>query len=98
MAQKKKISPKKSSSKEKTKVANHETESETNKDTDEIEEVEGPKAKKSVDLESALEPAVIIDEKTDDDLPLMSDDEDSSSDELSLDDDELNPFGDKWEQ
>jgi hypothetical protein len=65
----------------------------------EEEEVVGPKAKKSVDLESALEPANIIDDKADEEIPVITDDsEESSNEELSLDDDELNPFGDKWEQ
>lgn len=65
----------------------------------EEEEIVGPKTKKSVDLESALEPANIVDDKTEDEIPVITDDsEESTSEELSLDDDELNPFGDKWEQ
>ncbi len=94
MAQKKKISLKKSKTKEKA-SPEQETEIETN---DDAEEVVGPKAKKGVDLESALEPAAIIDEKIDDELPVSLEDEDSASEEISLDDEELNPFGDKWEQ
>lgn len=62
-------------------------------------ELGDPKEKKTVDLESALEPAVIVDEKVDDEISVIGDDpEESGTDELSLDDDELNPFGDKWEQ
>jgi hypothetical protein len=98
MPQKKKSASKSSSKskiKEKQSVANPEIESETTEE----EEIVGPKAKKSVDIESALEPATIIDEKSDDDLPVVTEDgEDSLGDELSLDDEELNPFGDKWEQ
>ena len=93
MAQKKKVATK-NNTKEKE-VSSQETDPETSEDTMELE---GPKAKKSVDLESALEPAVIIDEKSDEDVPVVTDDEDASGDELSLDDEELNPFGDKWEQ
>ncbi len=65
----------------------------------EAPELDGPKAKKGVDLEAALEPAAIIDEKTEDEvLPVGEESEDGVADELSLDDEELNPFGDKWEQ
>ena len=95
MAQKKKISNKKTKNNETNNSAEQENELET---SDDAVDIEGPKAKKGVDIESALEPAAIIDEKADDDLPVSVDDEDSSGEELSLDDDELNPFGDKWEQ
>jgi hypothetical protein len=65
----------------------------------ELTELDGPKAKKGVDLEAALEPAAIIDEKVEDEiLPVGEESEDGSADELTLDDEELNPFGDKWEQ
>lgn len=80
----------------KTKPTPKDTEAENEIDT---EEVEGPKAKKGVDIEAALEPASIVDEKVEEEtLPIIDDAEDPSSDELSLDDEELNPFGDKWEQ
>lgn len=95
MAQKKKNLTKKTKNNEDVSSSDQENEIETTEDSPEIE---GPKAKKGVDIESALEPAAIIDEKTDDDLPVSVDDEDSTGEELSLDDDELNPFGDKWEQ
>ncbi len=89
MAQKKKVLKNKEDKNTKDKEVVEENE----------EEIVGPKAKKSVDLESALEPANIIDDKTDDEIPVITDDgEESTSEELSLDDDELNPFGDKWEQ
>jgi hypothetical protein len=93
MAQKKKVATK-NKTKEKE-VSPQETDAETSEDSMELD---GPKAKKGVDLESALEPAVIIDEKSDEDVPVVTDDDESSTDELSLDDEELNPFGDKWEQ
>jgi hypothetical protein len=65
----------------------------------EVAELDGPKAKKGVDIEAALEPAAIIDEKVEEDiLPPSEDAEDANADELTLDDEELNPFGDKWEQ
>jgi hypothetical protein len=54
--------------------------------------------KKVIDIESALEPAALIDEKEVEDLPIPTDDSEDGGDEVSLDDEELNPFGDKWEQ
>jgi hypothetical protein len=55
--------------------------------------------KKAIDIEAALEPAAIVDEKVEDDLPIApTEDGEEAAEELSLDDDELNPFGDKWEQ
>ena len=58
----------------------------------------GPKAKKSpIDIECVLEPAPIIDEK-EDDVPVAGDDDELNTEDLTLDDDDLNPFGDKWEQ
>ena len=89
MAQKKKIV-----------VKNKEIEKEKNPiDEEEVDEVVDPKAKKAVDLESALEPVSIIDEKVEDETPVLTDESDESvGEEISLDDDELNPFGDKWEQ
>jgi hypothetical protein len=45
-----------------------------------------------------LEPAPIIEEKEEDIATPSEDSDEFSTDELSLDDDELNPFGDKWEQ
>ncbi len=80
----------------KTKTKEVEKEPELSEESDEIE---GPKAKKPIDLEAALEPAIVVDEKSEDEVPVVTDDsEDSSADEISLDDEELNPFGDKWEQ
>lgn len=68
-------------------------ESETENDMADIGDI---KSKKTIDIESALEPAAIIaDEEV---LPTVEESEDGNVDELSLDDDELNPFGDKWEQ
>jgi hypothetical protein len=65
----------------------------------EVAELDGPKSKKPIDLEAALEPAAIIDEKVEDEvLPVGEETEDGTAEELTLDDEELNPFGDKWEQ
>ena len=54
--------------------------------------------KKVIDIESALEPAALIDDKEVEDLPIPTDDSEDGGDEVSLDDEELNPFGDQWEQ
>jgi len=65
----------------------------------ETTEIDGPKAKKEIDLEAALEPAVIVEEKIEDDIASTPEDgEDELGEEAVLDDEELNPFGDKWEQ
>jgi len=97
MAQKKNISTVKKTKKDSARESSTERTPDV-ETSEEVEEVIGPKAKKGVDLESALEPAVIIDEKVDEDLPVSSEDEESAADEVTLDDEELNPFGDKWEQ
>jgi hypothetical protein len=97
MAQKKNISTVKKTKKDSARDSSAERTPEADT-SEEVEEVIGPKAKKGVDLESALEPAVIIDEKVDEDLPVVAEDEESAVDEVTLDDEELNPFGDKWEQ
>lgn len=89
MAQKKKQN-------KKVKSKSAEVESETEND---VAEIGDPKTKKVIDIEAALEPAAIVDEKIEDEIPPIAEDlEDASSEEISLDDDELNPFGDKWEQ
>lgn len=78
----------------KNKSAEIETETEN-----EIAEIGDIKAKKTIDIEAALEPAAIIDEKIEDEIPpVIEESEDAQAEEISLDDDELNPFGDKWEQ
>ena len=56
------------------------------------------KAKKPVEIDAAdILPEV--DEKiVDEENPLIASEEEESDDEVSLDDEDLNPFGDKWEQ
>lgn len=80
----------------KSKNTKNETEEENESEALEVEE---PKPKKTVDLEAALEPAS-IEEKVEEgeELSLIGDDPEEGSEELSFDDEELNPFGDKWEQ
>jgi len=53
--------------------------------------------KKIIDVDAVLEPA-LIEEKGDDEVPVVTEDAEEGGDEISLDDEELNPFGDKWEQ
>ena len=56
------------------------------------------KAKKPVEIDAAdILPEV--DEKiVDEENPLLVGEEEESDEEVSLDDEDLNPFGDKWEQ
>ncbi len=69
------------------------------KKEDDLEEQEElPKSKKPVDLEAILEPSSVVDEKIDDVLIPPSDDAEESGDEDLMDEEEINPFGDKWEQ
>lgn len=58
------------------------------------------KAKKALELELPEEPiAISIEDKPEEDSPVVAEDaEELAAEEISLDDDELNPFGDKWEQ
>ena len=57
------------------------------------------KIKKPTDLELPEEAPVIFENKDDDEVPLDSEEaEEIAADEPALDDEELNPFGDKWEQ
>lgn len=101
MAPKKKL-VKNKATKSKTKDGTEGEEEIENKFEEEEEETEtesdGPKSKKPIDIEAVLEPAPIIEEKEEDIATPSEDSDEFSTDELSLDDDELNPFGDKWEQ
>lgn len=63
-----------------------------------IPETEETKSKKPVDLEAALEPASVIEDKIEEDPLVDTEDPEEDEEGLSLDDDELNPFQDKWEQ
>jgi hypothetical protein len=54
--------------------------------------------KKPVDLD-IVETAIGIDEKIDPEAPLIDDSsEESASDEMGIDEEDVNPVGDKWEQ
>ncbi|MEK7641984.1 MAG: hypothetical protein AAB365_03270 [Patescibacteria group bacterium] len=55
------------------------------------------KIKKAIEIDEP-EPAVIgVEEKLEED-PLATPTEDDEAEELSLDGEELNPFGDRWEE
>jgi len=54
--------------------------------------------KKTLDIDELVPPIVDTDEKIDDEAIIAPDaDGDAESDEPDLDDESLNPFGDKWE-
>ncbi len=56
------------------------------------------KIKKVIEVELGDEIVAPL-EKLDDDAPVVSEDgEELSTDELGLDEEEINPFGDKWEE
>lgn len=76
---------------------NKKVERETENELD-VPETEETKSKKPVDLEAALEPASVIEDKIEEDPLVATEDSEEDEDGLSLDDDELNPFQDKWEQ
>lgn len=55
--------------------------------------------KKTIELDLPEDTVPVTEEKIiDDESPAAEDAEDAAADEISLDDEELNPFGDKWEQ
>lgn len=72
-----------------------------NTNTEQEEQVEAfPKTKKALEVD---EPETILgleekEEKLDEDGMPIVDDEESGSDDSGIDDEELNPFGDKWEE
>ncbi len=55
------------------------------------------KAKKPIEIDEP-EPVVAIDEKVEEDPLVAAVEEDDSAEEISLDGEELNPFGDRWEE
>ncbi len=55
------------------------------------------KVKKPIEIDEP-EPTVAIDEKVEDDPLVGAVEEDDAADEISLDREELNPFGDRWEE
>ncbi len=71
---------------------------ESHTETEEVMDIPPTKSKKPLELDLP-EPVIGTDEKPEVD-PLIPEEEtdETTSEEVSLDDDELNPFGDKWEQ
>jgi hypothetical protein len=76
---------------------------ETEEHTDETEETED----ESFPIKSKKDPVIALDEhveveipeeKPEDDIPLKIEEEDELVEEIGLDDEELDPFGDKWEE
>ena len=56
-----------------------------------------PNIKKIIEIDEP-EPVVgVIEEKVEDEIPIVVEDDESLSDETGLDDDEVDPFGDKYE-
>lgn len=55
------------------------------------------KVKKPIEIEEP-EADVGVDEKSEEDPLLGANEEDELSDEVSLDGEEINPFGDRWEE
>ncbi len=60
-------------------------------------ELKPGKAKKPIEIDEP-EPAVAVDEKAEEDPLAVATEEDDSVEEISLDGEELNPFGDRWEE
>ena len=88
-----------------TKVANHKKQKDTrhsNISVDETPDHAFPKKAKSLeidDLDHIASTTINIEEKpTEDPTITENEDADLELEELELDDEELNPFGDKWEQ
>lgn len=61
-------------------------------------EIDIAKNKKILEVDE-IEPAIVIEEKIEED-PLIAiiEDEEGSAEEITLDNEELNPFGDRWEE
>ncbi|MFA6601416.1 MAG: hypothetical protein WCT02_00940 [Candidatus Paceibacterota bacterium] len=55
------------------------------------------KAKKAPEID-LIEEVLVTEEKVDPEAPVVEDGEDAEGEEVTLDDEDLNPFGDKWEQ
>jgi hypothetical protein len=60
-------------------------------------ELKPGKVKKPIEIDEP-EPAVAVDEKVEEDPLAVATEEDDSAEEISLDGEELNPFGDRWEE
>ena len=69
------------------------------KDMEDVARPQTLKVKKPIDLDIAEDAIPALEEKAVDEESLAAEDaEDAATEEISLDDEELNPFGDKWEQ
>lgn len=66
-------------------------------ETDELSP-EKAKGKKSFDFEAAIEPVAIIDKVEETEVLVESEDGEDTGDGPELDDEEINPFKDKWEE
>jgi hypothetical protein len=60
--------------------------------------VQGVEIKRTIESDSPLIMPDIEDKPVDDDPALLSTEEEEADEAPSLDEEELNPFGDKWEQ
>ena len=88
---------KKTTKEELKKKAPEVSDSEEDTETDEEEKVL-PLKKAVIEIDEP-EPIVAVDEKIEDDALPVTDDEDVlGSEEIAIDDEELDPFGDKWEE
>lgn len=67
-------------------------------DEDESLEKKPISIKKPVELDIAEDVLPLEDKEDPESAEAAEDAEDAANDEVGLDDDELNPFGDKWEQ
>ncbi len=68
------------------------------KEEDVLIEIEPLKVKKPIEIDLPEEPAVIEEKLVEEDPLAAEETEEAAVEEITLDDDELNPFGDKWEQ
>lgn len=60
--------------------------------------IDPKKLKKGGEIELPEEPIAIDEKVLDEELPIAEDVDDAEGSEIGLDDEEINPFGDKWEQ
>lgn len=74
-------------------VAEHTNEHEQEPDL----ELKAGKVKKPIEIDEP-EPAIAVEEKAEEDPLAVATEEDDSAEEISLDGEELNPFGDRWEE
>ncbi|OHA17239.1 MAG: hypothetical protein A3C79_02875 [Candidatus Taylorbacteria bacterium RIFCSPHIGHO2_02_FULL_45_28] len=60
-------------------------------------EIKSGKSKKPIEIEES-EAIIGVEEKIEEDPLVAPVEEDDSADEISLDGEEINPFGDRWEE